>query len=232
MGSSPPFRRSIAGDMPEVKKGFAKRGIGTGAVSPPSNSTSLAGVVESFNSMISIRGRCDEDYSFRSWKHPRRRRSMGHGSLGRVRAKRWKQFKRCVTPRATRRFWHWFPISASCPATPEQVGSQKSTSKYSEGLASQSFFEPLTQRVTLSTEVGAEKPSPKIFQAAIDKIGAGLGFQDACLSPRKSLTCIARGDWGLKPFTSRGRAKPGGILPGFSIWSRSHEIFAGRFSGG
>lgn len=37
-----------AGDLPEVKAGFAKRGIGAGAVSPPSNSTSLAGVTESF----------------------------------------------------------------------------------------------------------------------------------------------------------------------------------------
>ncbi len=35
-------------DLPEVKAGFAKRGMGTGAVSPPSNSESLAGVVESF----------------------------------------------------------------------------------------------------------------------------------------------------------------------------------------
>jgi|GEM_PF-2155212 Fungalysin/Thermolysin Propeptide Motif./Fungalysin metallopeptidase (M36). len=37
-----------AGDLPTIKAAFAKRGIGTGAVSPPSNSTSLAGVVESF----------------------------------------------------------------------------------------------------------------------------------------------------------------------------------------
>jgi hypothetical protein len=37
-----------AGDLPEVKAGFAKRGIGAGAVSPPSNSPSLAGVIESF----------------------------------------------------------------------------------------------------------------------------------------------------------------------------------------
>jgi extracellular elastinolytic metalloproteinase len=36
------------GDTQEVKAGFAKRGMGSGAVSPPSNSTSLAGVVESF----------------------------------------------------------------------------------------------------------------------------------------------------------------------------------------
>jgi extracellular elastinolytic metalloproteinase len=36
------------GDLPQIKAGFAKRGIGQGAVSPPSNSDSLAGVVESF----------------------------------------------------------------------------------------------------------------------------------------------------------------------------------------
>lgn len=36
------------GDLPEVRAGFARRGMGQGAVSPPTNSTSLAGVVESF----------------------------------------------------------------------------------------------------------------------------------------------------------------------------------------
>jgi len=37
-----------AADLPTAKAGFAKRGMGKAAVSPPSNSTSLAGVVESF----------------------------------------------------------------------------------------------------------------------------------------------------------------------------------------
>jgi extracellular elastinolytic metalloproteinase len=36
------------GDLPDVWRGFAKRGMGVGAVSPPSTSTSLAGVVEDF----------------------------------------------------------------------------------------------------------------------------------------------------------------------------------------
>jgi extracellular elastinolytic metalloproteinase len=36
------------GDLPEVWAGFAKRGMGVNAVSPPASSTSLAGVVESF----------------------------------------------------------------------------------------------------------------------------------------------------------------------------------------
>src|SRR5215212_3057342 len=37
------------GDLPEVWAGFAKRGMGVGAVSPPATSSSLSGVVESFN---------------------------------------------------------------------------------------------------------------------------------------------------------------------------------------
>jgi extracellular elastinolytic metalloproteinase len=36
-------------DLPEVWAGFAKRGMGVDAISPPSLSTSLAGVVESFD---------------------------------------------------------------------------------------------------------------------------------------------------------------------------------------
>lgn len=37
------------GDLPDVKKAFAKRGMGKAAVSPPSSSSSLTGVVEDFN---------------------------------------------------------------------------------------------------------------------------------------------------------------------------------------
>ena len=36
------------GDLPEVRRGFAKRGMGRNAVSPPATSTSLTGVVEDF----------------------------------------------------------------------------------------------------------------------------------------------------------------------------------------
>ncbi len=37
------------GDLPDAWTGFAKRGMGVGAISPPASSTSLAGVVESFS---------------------------------------------------------------------------------------------------------------------------------------------------------------------------------------
>ena len=36
------------GDVPQVRAGFAKRGMGSGAVAPPATSTTLSGVVESF----------------------------------------------------------------------------------------------------------------------------------------------------------------------------------------
>ncbi len=41
-----------------------------------------------------------------------------------------------------------------------------------------SFFEPVADRVTLSTEVGVFKPDEKIFRAVIEKIDEGLGFRD------------------------------------------------------
>jgi FMN phosphatase YigB (HAD superfamily) len=40
------------------------------------------------------------------------------------------------------------------------------------------FFEPLKERVTLSSEVGVMKPDEKIFRAAIDKIQSGLPYQN------------------------------------------------------
>ena len=36
------------GDLPEVRAGFAKRGMGRNAMAPSANSTSLTGVVEDF----------------------------------------------------------------------------------------------------------------------------------------------------------------------------------------
>lgn len=40
-----------------------------------------------------------------------------------------------------------------------------------------SFFEPVSERVTLSTEVGVFKPDEKIFRAVIEKLNEDLSFQ-------------------------------------------------------
>jgi extracellular elastinolytic metalloproteinase len=42
------------GDLPEVWSGFAKRGMGAGAASPPSSSESLSGVLESFTAPSAV----------------------------------------------------------------------------------------------------------------------------------------------------------------------------------
>ena len=47
-----------------------------------------------------------------------------------------------------------------------------------ENLGIRSFFEPVEQKVTLSTEVGVFKPDEQIFRAAIDKISHGINFND------------------------------------------------------
>jgi FMN phosphatase YigB (HAD superfamily) len=71
-------------------------------------------------------------------------------------------------------------------ATPEEVAaSQKEYFKILENLGIRSFFEPLAQRVTLSTEAGAPKPEKKIFQTAINKI-PGLRFSDVLFITEES----------------------------------------------
>jgi FMN phosphatase YigB (HAD superfamily) len=65
------------------------------------------------------------------------------------------------------------------PATPEQIrASQSDYVEIIRGLGILAFFEPVAQRVTLSTEVGAEKPSRRTFKAVLDKFGEEVRFQD------------------------------------------------------
>lgn len=80
------------------------------------------------------------------------------------------------------------------PATSEQIqASQQEYFGILRDLGILRFFEPVTRRVTLSTEVGAEKPSRKIFKAVIDKIGGGLRFQDVMfITERQSHVKAAR----------------------------------------
>lgn len=62
---------------------------------------------------------------------------------------------------------------------PEQIPFiQQRYYKLLDKLGIRSFFEPVADRVTLSTEVGVSKPDEKIFRAVIEKIDEGLGFRD------------------------------------------------------
>ena len=94
------------------------------------------------------------------------------------------------------------------PATPEQIKeSQREYFEILRGHDIQKFFEPLAQRVTLSTEVGAEKPSRRIFQAVVDKVGGGLSFQDVLFITEKESHVNEARVLGMKAIHFRGRAK-------------------------
>jgi FMN phosphatase YigB (HAD superfamily) len=64
------------------------------------------------------------------------------------------------------------------PDSPEQIPVIQQQYYYIlDSLDILSFFEPVSERVTLSTEVGVFKPDEKIFRAVIEKIDEDLGFQ-------------------------------------------------------
>ena len=65
------------------------------------------------------------------------------------------------------------------PDDPEQIPIiQQQYYEILEGLGIRSFFEPVADRVTLSSEVGIFKPDEKIFRAVIEKLNEGLSFGD------------------------------------------------------
>ena len=65
------------------------------------------------------------------------------------------------------------------PDSPEQIPAiRQRYYEILEGLGIRSFFEPVAERVTLSSEVGVFKPDEKIFRTVIEKFGEGLHFGD------------------------------------------------------
>jgi|SRR3954466_7586351 len=71
-------------------------------------------------------------------------------------------------------------ISDFLPAkSPDEIEAVKK--KYYnilDNLGIRSFFEPVNERVTLSTEINVNKPNEEIFRYAIDKISKGLSFKE------------------------------------------------------
>jgi FMN phosphatase YigB (HAD superfamily) len=65
------------------------------------------------------------------------------------------------------------------PKRPDQTASiRKRYFAILERLGIRSFFEPVSKRVTLSTEVGVHKPDKKIFQAVLKKVAGHPRFED------------------------------------------------------
>jgi FMN phosphatase YigB (HAD superfamily) len=76
------------------------------------------------------------------------------------------------------------------------------------GLAS--WFDPLSQKVTLSVEVGVAKPDAAIFRAAIDKISKGLAFDHAVFVTENPQHVLAARALGLAAIHLRGPGQPSG----------------------
>jgi FMN phosphatase YigB (HAD superfamily) len=77
-------------------------------------------------------------------------------------------------------------------------------------LGIDTFFKPLTERVTLSSEVGVMKPNEKIFRAAIDKIHKDLPFQNVIFITEEPKHTAAARKLGMMTI----RLKPAGETDG------------------
>jgi FMN phosphatase YigB (HAD superfamily) len=99
------------------------------------------------------------------------------------------------------------------PASPEQIrASQEEYYAILEHLGIRHYFEAVGQRVTLSTEVGAEKPSKKIFQAVMSKIDPSLHFQDAMFITEKKSHVTAARTLGMKAVHVKGPGEVSGDI--------------------
>ncbi len=96
------------------------------------------------------------------------------------------------------------------PDGPEDIpGLQERYYAIIDRLGIRAFFEPVAERVTLSTEAGVFKPDQKIFRLALDKIDPELQFDDAIFITEKGTHVAGARDLGMGAihFKSPGEAE-------------------------
>jgi phosphoglycolate phosphatase-like HAD superfamily hydrolase len=81
-----------------------------------------------------------------------------------------------------------------------------------ERLGIRTFFEPVAERVTLSTQVGASKPDESVFRAAVVKADAGLRFRDVLFVTENRGHVEAARRLGLAAVHLRGPGQPEGEI--------------------
>ena len=91
------------------------------------------------------------------------------------------------------------------PATPAEIAASRET-YYGiiEVLGIREFFEPVSQRITLSTEVGVEKPKKRIFLEVIRKVNPVLGFGDVLFTTERKSHVTAARRLGMKALHFKG----------------------------
>jgi FMN phosphatase YigB (HAD superfamily) len=97
------------------------------------------------------------------------------------------------------------------PDAPEQIPIiRQRYYEILEGLSIRSFFEPVADRVTLSSEVGVFKPDEKIFRAVIEKIDEGLRFGDVVFVTENREHVIATRHLGMSAIHFKGPGQDAG----------------------
>jgi hypothetical protein len=99
------------------------------------------------------------------------------------------------------------------PDHPSDVGPiQQQYYSLLDDLGIRAFFEPVAERVTLSTEVGVFKPDEAVFRTAASKISPDLDFKDIFFVTENIDHVHAAGLLGLEAVHVRGPGQPDGGL--------------------
>jgi FMN phosphatase YigB (HAD superfamily) len=97
------------------------------------------------------------------------------------------------------------------PRQPSEVHIiQQRYYKLLDDLGIRAFFEPVQERVTLSTEVGVFKPDEAIFRAATSKVRPTLDFDDVLFVTENFAHVLAARSLGLRAVHLRGPGQPTG----------------------
>lgn len=102
----------------------------------------------------------------------------------------------------------YFPAS-----TPAEIETHR-TSYYAilETLGIRARFEPVAKRVTLSTEVGVNKPDERIFRTALDKLGSAVSFADSIFITEAQEHVNACRNLGMSAIHFQGPGQTGGEI--------------------
>lgn len=103
-------------------------------------------------------------------------------------------------------------VSDYSPAATDQQIAQRHQEYYAilDVLGIRSRFEPVAKHVTLSTEVGVNKPDARIFRAALDRVEAGFGFGNAIFTTERPDHVQACRDLGMQAIHFKGPGQASG----------------------
>ena len=191
-------------DLSTVWTGFAKRGLGVNAVSPPATSTSLAGVVESFETPAVPSAKV---VLFDLGK------TLESGVQGVLLPSARETLEAVQAMQDANGDPVILALCSDFFMTNDQAQIPLIRQQYFDILDEldiRSFFKPVEERVTLSTEVGKFKPDEEVFQAVLDKVDDDLRFQDIIFITENLSHVTAARTLGMKAIHFKGPGQADG----------------------